>query len=60
MIRKVLLSLAMLIANYSLVNALSTRQRNKKMAEIEAFDFSPYLDSTGRLDPSTVNGDLMV
>lgn len=50
----------MLIANYSLVNALSTRQRNKKMAEIEAFDFSPYLDSTGRLDPSTVNGDLMV
>lgn len=60
MYRRALLCLAMLLANFRLTDALTNRQRNLKRAEIEAYDFSPYLGSTGKLDGTTLVGPEIV
>ena len=60
MFRRALLSLAFILANFRLADALTNKQRNQKHKLIEAYDFSPYIGTTGKLDGTTLVGPEIV
>jgi hypothetical protein len=50
----------MFFANFSVTDAMTTRQRNQKLNQIAEYDFTPYIGQYDRLDGTTLVGPELV